>query len=462
VNLSQFNRILLQALILPVIALLCVSGILVWQILDAEQTVHRIQVADQNIATANKIAALIADEEAGVRAYQNTANEIFLQPYEEARPLLAPTMQRLRDGITSQQGDLTPVDALEQAHRRWTATIAIPMIAMVRTGGETRDPAINLRGKAYMETIRAIQKEIIEKQETERFGLSDQWQREVDHTFEAVIGSALVLGLLIGLFARSRLHLVSEAFQTTLEEQHRTQAALLATEKLAVAGRLAASIAHEIHNPLDAVGNILYLMRQDTPPEERAQLLDMAEGELSRVTQISRAMLGMYREARTPVDLNVAEVLESVLLLMEHPLAQAELTVALELDKRAVVNGFPVELRQVFTNLLTNAVDASSPGGEIGVRVQRAERDVIVAIRDEGAGIRVENRERLFQPFFTTKGELGTGLGLWVSQGIVQKHGGTITVSTSTEPERHGTTMTVSLPRAPGGSSSDTDLLERE
>jgi signal transduction histidine kinase len=234
---------------------------------------------------------------------------------------------------------------------------------------------------------------------------------------------------------------------------------LLATEKLAVAGRLAASIAHEIHNPLDAVVNLLYLLRQDSTAEERSEFLDMAQGELARVTQISRAMLGMYREARTPVDLNLAEVVESVLLLMEHSLLQAGLRVATDMDPSATVNGFPVELRQVFTNLLANAMDASSPGGQIDVRVFQDSDGVIVEVCDEGTGISEENRERLFQPFFTTKGEQGTGLGLWVSQGIVQKHGGTISVTTQTSPEGHGTKMTVHLP-ATGSYPHTADRLQ--
>jgi signal transduction histidine kinase len=446
VNLRQLNRILLQTLILPVVALLFVSAILVWQIVDAERTVQRIQTVDSNIAIANKVAKDIANEEAGVRAYQNTANEIFLQPYEEARKPLSEDIETLRTGISSQHGDLSPVNALATAHDVWMNKIAIPMIAMVRSGGETRDPAINLRGKAIMEAIRDLNDEIIKSQEGQRFTLTYRWRQQVDHTFEAVIGSALILGLLIGLFARSRIHLVSAAFRATLEEQHRTQAALLATEKLAVAGRLAASIAHEIHNPLDAVVNLLYLLRQDPSPEERTEFLNLAQGELARVTQISRAMLGMYREARSPMDLNLAEILNSVLLLLEHSLSQAELHVETAMDPSAIANGFPVELRQVFTNLLTNAMDASSPGGRIEVRVFRVSDGVTVEICDEGTGISDENREKLFQPFFTTKGEQGTGLGLWVSQGIMQKHGGTIHVTTKTSPEDHGTKMSVWLP----------------
>jgi signal transduction histidine kinase len=468
VKLSRFNHILLETLLLPVVALLCVSGVLVWQILRAERTVARMQIAGQNIANANLISALIMDQETGVRGYQNTADDSFLEPYTLAGAPLRGDLQALRAGVASQQhGDLSSVDALEQAHQRWLDDFAVPMIDTVRSGGETRDPATNLRGKASMDNIRSLEAAILRVQDAQRRSLAQHWRQEVDHTLEATIALALGAGLLIGLFARSRLHLVSDAFQATIEEQRRTQAALLASEKLAVTGRLAASIAHEIHNPLDAVVNLLYLMQHGATPAERDEFVDMAQAELSRVTQISRAMLGMYRESRTPVAVDVAEMVRSVLLLLDHRITQAGLSVYTQFASGAIATGYPAELRQVFTNLLTNAIEASTFGGRLDIRVSRQSsnrsseaRDgvvppagpgVSVSIADHGCGIAPEDKLRLFQPFFTTKGEQGTGLGLWISHGIVAKHAGNISVETRTatgaEPDAHGTTMTVYLPR---------------
>ena len=590
-NLSKLNRILLQTLLLPIVALMLVSGVLVWQILSAGRTVARIQLADRNLATANLINALIVDEETGIRGYQNTSNEIFLQPYDMAVDDLRTNLATLRDGVASQGGDIRPVDQLVAAHQRWVNTIAQPMIDIVRDGGNTRDPAINLRGKAAIDQIRTIMTRITDDQKQRRALAAEHWQTQVRHTLQAVVGLSLTSGLAIGLFARNRLHLVTNAFQTTLKalrnnsqatydseqrlratlasigdgvvvcdpsgrvemlnpvaqflcgwpidealhkpveavlrlvdetthepvenpftavkrlnrvtglashalllrrdgselhvdssggpifdragrlagvvivfrdvsEQRRTQAALMASEKLAVAGRLAATIAHEIHNPLDAVVNLLYLMKQGTDsPEESAQFLDMASAELDRVTQISRAMLGMYRESRTPIALDVTPVLESVLVLLDRQMVQAGITVETDFTTDAIVTGYPAELRQVFTNLLSNAAEASTRGSTIHVSVQHQESDrskgtvryprigVNVTVTDHGGGITPETRERLFQPFFTTKGEQGTGLGLWVSQGIIQKHGGTITLESITDPTNHGTTITVFLPR---------------
>ena len=456
-------------MLLPVFALLCVSGVLVWQILGAEGTVARMEIADQNIATADLIAALITDEETGVRGYQNTSNPIFLQPYQYAADPLRMNFHNLRAGIASQHGDLRPVDALERAHRRWLYEIAIPMVATVDASGDTKDASINLRGKAYMDHIRKLEHGIVKTEETERTYLVQHWHTEVLDTLEAIVGLALIIGLMIGAFARSRLQRVSDAYRITIEEQRRTQEALLATEKLAVSGRLAAEIAHEIHNPLDSVVNLLYLMKQGTTEEERKEFVDMAQAELRRVTHISRTMLGMYRESRVPVDLDISELMKDLLEVLASRVRKAGLTVEAQLASDAIAVGFSAELRDVFVHLLTNAVEASSPGGRIEVRVWRGEPshanaspsvgvvplsssvsasvcDVFVSIADHGRGIPAGDRERLFRPFFTTKMDPGTGLGLWTSQTIVRKHGGAITVDTSTDPVAHGTTVTVSLP----------------
>ena len=590
-NLHRLNRILLQALLLPIVALMLVSGVLVWQILRAEGTVRRMQVADRNIARVILISALIVDEESGVRGYQSTSNEIFLQPYRFAGAPLKATFSRLREGVQSQSGDTALVDQLIATHQRWLTTTAQPMIQLIRQGADTRDSGLNLRGKAGMDRVRALTDRIQDDQREQRTVLIDDWQTQVQHTLEVVVGLSLIIGLMIGVFARERLHLVTRAFQSTLEalrrnaqatheseqrlrtilnsigdgvivcdvsgkiellnplaqeltgwkqeeafhqpletvlqlvnedtreplepaierlggdsrastpfehalllgrdgrerqidengapvydrggkltgivlvfrditEQRRTQAALLASEKLAVAGRLAATIAHEIHNPLDSVVNLLYLLKTGVTPEEQAQFLDMASGELDRVTHISRAMLGMYRESKVPVALDVASVFESILLLLEPQLTTAGVRVAADLQPGSLAAGYPAELRQVFTNLLTNAADASPSGGTIEVHVGRtaacaAQVDgalprpagVSISITDHGAGIDAGTLSHLFQPFFTTKGEHGTGLGLWVSQGIVQKHNGSIALDSRTEGADHGTTVTIFLPR---------------
>ena len=242
--------------------------------------------------------------------------------------------------------------------------------------------------------------------------------------------------------------------------ERKTQDALVANEKLAVAGRLAATIAHEIHNPLDSVSNLLYLMRNGASPEESDQFMLMAEQELARVTQISRAMLGLYRESKAPVVVNLKEMLQEILLLMERRFIDLDVTVSADMPESVSVAAFPAELRQVFTNLITNAAEAASPNGVVKVKLtpqaagtdatgQKTLAGATVTITDNGTGIAEDVRPHLFQPFFTTKGEHGTGLGLWVSRGIVNKHGGTISLESNISEPTRGTTVSVFLATTP-------------
>jgi PAS domain S-box-containing protein len=242
--------------------------------------------------------------------------------------------------------------------------------------------------------------------------------------------------------------------------ERRTRAALLANEKLAVAGRLAATIAHEIHNPLDSVANLLYLLQQDPHDSEARHFLDIAQSELARVTQISRAMLSLYRESKAPVPVHVKDMVDELLLLMEGRFNTLGVTVSTDMAPDITVDGFPAELRQVFTNLIANAMEAAGQGGKVAVRVipqeagvdasgVRLQAGAIVEITDNGPGISAEIRDRLFQPFFTTKGERGTGLGLWVSQGIIRKHAGTLELDSRTEGPGRGTTAIVFLATKP-------------
>jgi PAS domain S-box-containing protein len=243
----------------------------------------------------------------------------------------------------------------------------------------------------------------------------------------------------------------------------RTRATLLANEKLAVAGRLAATIAHEIHNPLDSVTNILYLLQQGTTAEEAGHFLELAQSELARVTQISRAMLSLYRESKAPVPIDLKDALQDLLILLDHRFQEIGVQVSSELPGGITVDGFPAELRQVFTNLITNAAEAAGPGGKVHVRLldKSDSRDIpprgdlrpapgaIVEISDSGPGISADVADRLFEPFVTTKGERGTGLGLWVSQGIIRKHGGNIHLRNREDGEHQGAIATIFLARKP-------------
>ncbi|HEY6413097.1 MAG TPA: ATP-binding protein [Edaphobacter sp.] len=590
-NLSQFNRILRQVFLLPVVALLLTAGALYWQIRGANATVKLIQESDARIAQATLVAKLIADEESGLRGYETTLDTRFLQPYVESEARLQTELRRLNEIAGSNPEQKRLIEDLRNEHQTWRDAFALPVIATVRAGGKSNDVELNLRGKSQMDEVRNDINAIIRNDEQHRAARIELWHRQVRSMLVGLIILALSMGVLIGLFTRSRLHAVSDAYKTSLDvlnrraeeifqseqqlrttldsigdgvitcdadgriqmmnpvaqaltgwsqtdaggrpleevfcivhettretmenpvskvkrlnnivgvvnhtvllrkdgtelhiadsgapirdktgttagivlvfrditRERRTQEALLANEKLAVAGRLAATIAHEIHNPLDSVSNLLYLMRTGVSEEESKHFMDMAEQELARVTQISRAMLGLYRESKAPVQVDLNQMLHEILLLMERRFTDLEVTMHADLPSTVVVDAFPAELRQVFTNLITNAAEAASPGGQVRVSIipqaasidpdgQKKQEGATVIIADNGPGVPESVRPHLFQPFFTTKGENGTGLGLWVSRGIINKHGGSIELDSTTNNGSHGTVVSVFLATKP-------------
>jgi signal transduction histidine kinase len=214
----------------------------------------------------------------------------------------------------------------------------------------------------------------------------------------------------------------------------RAQEALRKSEKLAVAGRLAASIAHEINNPLESVTNLLFLMR-NAEPDSYGAYLKQAEQELARVTEIAKQTLHFYREPASPGPVSVPAVVESVLTLYHPKIASAGVHVQRDYHAATPILAAPGELRQVFSNLIINAIDAMRQGGCLLIRIRNSSdpanpqvRGVRVSIADNGLGIPKQILHRIFEPFVTTKGETGTGLGLWVTSEIVQKLSGRMRV----------------------------------
>jgi len=241
--------------------------------------------------------------------------------------------------------------------------------------------------------------------------------------------------------------ILATAFDVT--ERKNAEATLRKTEKLAATGRLAATIAHEINNPLEAVTNLLYLMRTD--PQNRDRYLEMAEQELKRVAHLTKQTLGFYRDTSQRVRADLATLMEEVLGIYSARLAQRRIAVETRLDRSCDLEVFPGELRQVFSNLVANAGDAMLNGGRLQVRLRRVRdhrtglRGIRVTVADNGTGISPPVLRHMYEPFFTTKEEVGTGLGLWVTKGIVDKHDGRLRVRSSTGA-RHGTVFTLFLP----------------
>jgi signal transduction histidine kinase/GAF domain-containing protein len=222
--------------------------------------------------------------------------------------------------------------------------------------------------------------------------------------------------------------------------------ALRRSEKLAAAGRLAATVAHEVNNPLEALTNLIYLVSStEGLPAEVKGHLSTADGELRRMAHVVRQTLGFYRESDTagPVDVGVAANEIAALYRTRAESRSVRLTCAS--DPGALVLANAGEIKQILANLISNAIDATT-GGAVEITVCRRKTQVELVVSDNGTGIPEQYRARIFEPFFTTKSEVGTGLGLWVSKGLVEKHGGSIHIVSRTVPADSGTTITITFP----------------
>jgi PAS domain S-box-containing protein len=233
--------------------------------------------------------------------------------------------------------------------------------------------------------------------------------------------------------------------------ERKTQAALRESEKLTSAARMPATVAHEINNPLEAVGNLIYLAKGSPGiPEAAVQHLLVAEQELERVSHITKQTLGFYREAKTPERIDMAELVEYVLRLHSNKLSSKKIAVRRDFRECSPLTGVSGELKQAVSNLISNAADAVSEGGAIRISLSCFESADGVAVRaeveDDGPGIAPEHIERLFEPFFTTKADVGNGMGLWVTKEIIERHRGTITVHSRLEGGLGGAAFVVEIP----------------
>lgn len=232
--------------------------------------------------------------------------------------------------------------------------------------------------------------------------------------------------------------------------------ALRRNERLAAMGKLAGIVAHEINNPLEAITNAFYLLRRHPSLDEEARhYAQIAEQELARVSHITKQTLSFYRESQKAVSVSLSELLDDVLELQQRPIQTANITLEREYTSKGMVHGFPSELKQVLMNLVSNAIQAMPQGGRMRVRLSETDgwrgrpAGVKVFISDTGVGITPENAKRLFEPFFTTKSTKGTGLGLWISRGIVQKHEGTLRFRSVFGPGNTVTAFQIFLPTHP-------------
>jgi PAS domain S-box-containing protein len=240
-----------------------------------------------------------------------------------------------------------------------------------------------------------------------------------------------------------------------VSRQKLAEESLIKNEKLATVGRLAATIAHEINNPLAGVTNLLYLLRTNESLDATArEYLALAEQELGRVTHISNQALGFYRDTKAPVPIDLGKALRDIVALYQGRLSAKNIKVDIRCELKVEVIALAGEIRQVMSNLIVNAIDAMPPGGILGVRSRRSREwknggiaGVRFTIADTGCGINSEQRKNLFEPFYTTKQDVGTGLGLWISKQLIEKHSGSIRFRSSVRSPKHGTAFSVFLPQ---------------
>jgi PAS domain S-box-containing protein len=224
---------------------------------------------------------------------------------------------------------------------------------------------------------------------------------------------------------------------------------LMQAEKIAATGRMAATIAHEINNPLASVVNLLYLLRPEIDSPEGTRYLASAESELARVSHIAKQTLGYYRENGAASRTNLRDIVSQAIAIYEPRCIAAVITMRASLDSSRKVMLRRGEVMQVISNLIMNSIYAMSAGGTLSVSVRDVDspsEGVLLAVTDDGVGIAPEIMPRIFEAFFTTRSTVGTGIGLFISRQFVEGHGGTIALESNSEPEIHGTTVRVFLP----------------
>lgn len=279
--------------------------------------------------------------------------------------------------------------------------------------------------------------EKIEHYETRRVA-KDGTTREVSITISPIRNSE---GTVIGASKIAR----------DISDRKKVERLAMQAEKIAATGRMAAAVAHEVNNPLASVLNLIFLARQDDASKQEIQsYLATAESELERVSHIARQTLGYYRDTGSPAEVYLHDLMENVLSVYRSKLLSHSIVVEAKFSDLPKISVRSGEIVQVFSNVVSNAIEAMPQGGKLSISIaptRKLQRDGLqVVVNDTGHGIRREHLARIFEPFFTTKGNLGNGLGLWVARQLVERHGGQMSVSTSTEPGNSGTVVKIDLP----------------
>jgi two-component system NtrC family sensor kinase len=391
-----------------------------------------------------QLSAAFLTNESKLYALESGADAYLIQP-ADPMVLVATVRSLVRLHRAESQAQL--------AANQWQATFdaLTEGVAIIdRAGVVTRcnHALTQLMGRPYGEIENSDFRDLVQ----DSFGLTLTRDGELPLQ-ESKVGSRFFrLSLDQIVFQDERMGGIFIASETT--EQKRAEEAILINERLAATGRMAHTIAHEINNPLEAITNLVYLLQSSLDQPETAKgYIDGAAKELARVSRISRQILSFNRESTSPVELRISDLIEDVLALNNRLLFGKRIQIIKEWDTSTVLQGFPAQLRQVFSNLLRNAVEASTDGGEIKIKISRSTiwdavptPAIRITFADHGLGISSEIRGRIFEAFFTTKDLKGSGVGLWLSSTIVHEHGGKLQVRSCTQPSRSGTCMSVVLP----------------
>jgi signal transduction histidine kinase len=391
-----------------------------------------------------QLSAAFIDSESRIYALESGADAYLTQPVEPS-VLVATVKSLVRLHRAESQSRLSA--------RQWQATFDALSEGVALTDSlgivQRNNRALsNLLDKPYLE----IEKHPLNDLLRTHFGIEVDCRKK--QQFSEIQFDDRYFDLSLEPIFLDDVHTSSILILSEITSRKRAEAAVLANERLAATGRMANTIAHEINNPLEAITNLFYLLKSSLDDLDTARnYLDSAQVELERVSKIARRILSFNRESNTPISVNLSEILEDVLALNNRGVIDKNLRVIREWDSNLYIEGFPAQLRQVFSNIIRNAIEASLPETTLRLRVTAYPRNgslsgrvARVTISDQGIGIPAPSIKRIFEAFFTTKELKGSGIGLWLSNAIVREHHGYIRVRSSTSPLLSGTCLSVVLP----------------
>jgi two-component system, NtrC family, sensor kinase len=390
-----------------------------------------------------QISASFVSNESKVQALEGGADGYLTHPID-ATVLVATVKSLLR----LKQAELISRESAQQ----WQSTVdALPeYLVLLDTENKVvrcNRAFVELSGKTFNEVIGhdgvAILRQVLGSADFLAHAENSRYVAEQQHghhwflvTAHAVMTGAQRFGSIVVL--------------ANITERKLAEETLRHTEKLAATGRLAQTIAHEINNPLEALTNLIYLCTHTDDQQEIQGFLQQATRELERVAKITKQILSFHRETKVPVELDFQDMVQSVLALYVMQLQAKHINVDYKKGPAFSIHGFPGELRQVFANLIGNAIDASPDHGCLCLRIRKGSLHgvpgVVFTIHDEGPGIPKDLRNRVLEPFFTTKELRGTGLGLWLANSLVMKHRGTLRFRSRRASGGTGTCFRVFLP----------------